>query len=152
MTRIKDIISENHLLKKKVESLQKELKFYTEKNHETYTINDMFSVTKYNNGKFVVSSKYHSKSFYSRNIDETKYGLRSAIYTVKNAYIKDALSLLAEDSEQIKFGGFDLRYNNNIPLDTILVNPKVAVALKHSFDSCYYEPLFRDILDEAEHV
>lgn len=153
MTRYKDLIAENHKLKKQIECLKKEKSSSTVK--ESFKIDNRFGVQVFGDGRYVVSSPIHYKDFRLWDKSELRYDLDDAKHQVKERYIKDALLWLTMDSSKTKFGGFNLLSDKNIPLDTIIVNPKVSIALQRSFNSKglnQYEQLFVDILVEAEYV
>ncbi|MDD4377773.1 MAG: hypothetical protein PHH48_06530 [Eubacteriales bacterium] len=156
MTRYKDLNTENIFLKKQVERLQKELEFYKKKHYTTSNIG-RFKVIHYGDGRHTVSTVVHSKDFIAHNKLEYDYVLNAAIYQVSERYKKDALDLIFMNGVYLPYGNLKFYSDSNVPLDSVIINPKLKHALKNTIINGggslnYAEHILRGIIEDAEYI
>ena len=138
MTQIKDLKDENRQLKAQVNALNKELEFYTKKDHETSKLSNWLSITHYDDGRYIVTGPIVKSSFKISTYDDTlsyKQILDSetehAAFQTKQLFIKTAIDWMKTTEYPQTFGNINFYVSDLIPTDSVIIHPE----LKNVLDS-----------------
>lgn len=129
MTRVKYIKTENHQLKAQVNDLKKELEFYTKKDHETFKLSQRLSITRWDDGQYMVAGPISKTLFRLNCKEELDYMIDWASVQTRELYIKNAMDWLIEESSPSMCGDIKFYEGDNLPMDTIIIHPKLKYTL-----------------------
>jgi len=156
MTRVKDIKAENHLLKTQVNDLKKELEFYTKKDHETFPLSQRLSITRWDDGSYMVAGPISKTRFRLGCKEELDYMIEWASFQTKELYIKNAFDWIIEEGNPSAFGDIKFYENSEISTDSIIIHPKLKFVLMsmlvNGLDRRSIESRLKRVVENVNHV